>query len=244
MKELILSELCQDGQDYKMLEKIYDRILKFLSAGEKISYIAIQKKPALNLFPDSIVLTQRRIYLCEFTNLGRNLKPTILEWEQVMDISYQEYSGMCTLTIVPNLDVDFIIEHIPLEQGYKIMMLSDEMRNAGLPTAMETPPTPAQPLPSIEKIETQEPENTFEFIENETKEQEVELEEELEQESEITREWNWDISPSDEESLEVEEESLEDEENRPEILEKMYNHFLNQRISFSEYKKFEEKYIK
>lgn len=148
MKELILSKLCQDGQDYKILEKIYDRILKFLSAGEKIEYIAIQKRPALNLFPDSIVLTKQRIYLCEFVNFGRNLKPTVLDWDQIIDISYKEYSGLCTLTIIPNLDIDFIIEHIPLDQGFKVMIKSDEFRNENdsltsiTPISNESSPTP------------------------------------------------------------------------------------------------------
>ena len=34
-------------------------------SNEEIGYIAVQKKPAVTIFPDSIVVTNKRIILCK-----------------------------------------------------------------------------------------------------------------------------------------------------------------------------------
>jgi hypothetical protein len=64
MKEHIKSFLNEE-QDPKAVEKIMSKLEGILMRNEEVGYIGVQKKPAINVFPDSIVLTNKRIILCK-----------------------------------------------------------------------------------------------------------------------------------------------------------------------------------
>lgn len=72
MKEHIKSFLNEE-QDPKAVEKIMSKLEGIIMRGEEIGYIGVQKKPAINVFPDSIVLTNRRIIICKPKNLGLSM---------------------------------------------------------------------------------------------------------------------------------------------------------------------------
>jgi hypothetical protein len=49
---------------------------------EEIGYIGVQKKPAITVFPDSIVLN-KRIIICQPRNLGLSMDFIDYTWDQL-----------------------------------------------------------------------------------------------------------------------------------------------------------------
>lgn len=58
-----IERLTLDNQNGPALRRTYSKISKMLTSNEKIEYIALQKKLFFNIFPDALVLTNRRIIL-------------------------------------------------------------------------------------------------------------------------------------------------------------------------------------
>ncbi|MCH5686242.1 hypothetical protein LWM68_19460 [Niabella sp. W65] len=59
-----------EDQDPKAIEKIVGKLGSLLMSGEIIEYIAVQRKPAVNLSPDAVALTTKRIIFCRFKISG------------------------------------------------------------------------------------------------------------------------------------------------------------------------------
>ena len=72
-----------EDQDPKAIEKITSKLHDLLMRNEEIGYIGVQKKPALTVFPDSIVLTNKRIILCKPKNLGLSMDFMDYDWDDV-----------------------------------------------------------------------------------------------------------------------------------------------------------------
>lgn len=112
-----------DGQDAKIVEKIHNKILDMLTVGESINYIAIQKKPAVTLLPDSITVSNKRIFLGEFTKLGLATNFEIYSWQDVKDISFKEEIFGSKVTVIPFTGENLTIDYIPKVQARKLYQL-------------------------------------------------------------------------------------------------------------------------
>jgi len=64
-----IRKFLNEEQDPKAIEKIAIKLQDLLMKNEEVGYIGVQKKP-VTVFPDSIVLTNRRIIICKPKNLG------------------------------------------------------------------------------------------------------------------------------------------------------------------------------
>lgn len=118
-----LDKFIQDGQDPKVVEKIYSKIEDMLTNGETITYFAIQKKPAVTLLPDCIVISNRRIFLCEFTKLGLSNNFEIFEWKDIKDIAFKEEIFGSKVTVIPSTGENLSIDYIPKTQARKLFQL-------------------------------------------------------------------------------------------------------------------------
>lgn len=116
----------QDGQDPKVVEKIYDKIIDMLTSGESINYIAVQKKPAVNFLPDSITVSNKRLFLCEFTKLGLATNFEIFDWKEIKDITFKEEIFGAKVTVIPFVNENFTIDYIPKTQARKLYQLIKE----------------------------------------------------------------------------------------------------------------------
>ena len=65
-----IDKLTLDNQNGVALRRTYNKISKVLTSNEKVEYIALQKKLFFNIFPDAIVLTNRRIIIMHFGVFG------------------------------------------------------------------------------------------------------------------------------------------------------------------------------
>lgn len=190
-----LDKYIQDGQDLKVVEKIHGKIVDMLTHGEALSYIALQKKPAVTLLPDSIAISNKRIFLCEFTKLGLATNFEIFSWKDIKDIAFKEEIFGSKVTVIPFTGENLSIDYIPKTQARKLYQLIKEaLENVKIEneqpkreiTAPVTPvfeaPTPvAQPIverPVVVPEETKaEPAPVFERTEPSPAKVEVEEDE-------------------------------------------------------------------
>ncbi|HMR20303.1 MAG TPA: PH domain-containing protein, partial [Sphingobacterium sp.] len=121
-----IDKFLQDGQDPKIVEKIHNKILDMLTHGEAINYIALQKKPAVTLLPDSIAISNRRIFLCEFTKLGLATNFEIFSWRDIKDIAFKEEIFGSKVTVIPFTGENLSIDYIPKVQARKLYQLIKE----------------------------------------------------------------------------------------------------------------------
>jgi len=118
-----IDKFIQDGQDAKVVERIHDKIVDMLTAGEFIQYISLQKKPAVTLLPDSITISNKRIFLCEFTKLGLATNFEIFSWTDIKDIAFKEEIFGSKVTVIPFTGENLTIDYIPKVQARKLYQL-------------------------------------------------------------------------------------------------------------------------
>ena len=113
----------QDGQDRKVVEKIHRKLIDMLIPGESINYISVQKKPAVTLLPDTITLSNKRMFLCEFTKLGLATNFEIFFWEDIKDMAFKEEIFGSKVTVIPYTGENLTIDYIPKVQARKLYQL-------------------------------------------------------------------------------------------------------------------------
>ena len=126
-----VDKFIQDGQDAKVVERIHAKIVDMLTGSEYIQYIALQKKPAVTLLPDSITISNKRIFLCEFTKLGLATNFEIFSWVDIKDIAFKEEIFGSKVTVIPFTGENLTIDYIPKVQARKLYQL--------IKTALENP---------------------------------------------------------------------------------------------------------
>lgn len=118
-----LEKYIQDGQDHKVVEKIHRKLIDMLIPGESINYISVQKKPAVTLFPDTITLSNKRMFLCEFTKLGLATNFEIFFWEDIKDMAFKEEIFGSKVTVIPYTGENLTVDYIPKVQARKLYQL-------------------------------------------------------------------------------------------------------------------------
>ena len=170
MKDSIKSFLNEE-QDPKAVEKITAKLQDLLMKGEEIGYIGVQKKPAITVFPDSIVLTNKRIILCEPKNLGLSMDFTDYAWEDIAGTFVKENILGSEFSFSTKTDIQVSIDYIPKTQARKIYTFAKEQLEL-LKTPASAPETMTGPAaeivapvePEIEEIQAEEVTDFAEII--------------------------------------------------------------------------------
>lgn len=178
MKEHIKNFLNEE-QDPKAVEKITSKLNDILMRNEEIGYIGVQKKPAINVFPDSIVLTNKRIIICKPKNLGLSMDFIDYGWNVVTATFVKENILGSEFSFTTNTDITVSIDYIPKTQARKIntfakeqLELLKEAANAPAkpemffaePSAEVHPPVEAIQEEEVEEVETEEVNDYAEII--------------------------------------------------------------------------------
>lgn len=164
-----LDKYTQDGQDPKIVEKIYSKIEDMLSNGEEAIYMAVQKKPAMTLLPDCIMISNRRIFLCEFTKLGLSTNFEIFHWREIKDIAFKEEIFGSKVTVIPFTGENLSIDYIPKTQARKLYQY---IKDALEESKLENNPAPNIPIvdQSAASVTTVQISHTNPITETETEE--------------------------------------------------------------------------
>lgn len=166
MKEQF-KKFLNEEQDPKAIEKITSKLNDLLMKNEEVGYIAVQKKPAITVFPDSIVLTNKRIIICEPRNLGLSMNFTDYTWDNIAATFVKENILGSEFSFNTNTDLSISIDYIPKIQARKIYTYAKEqldlLKN---PVIIETPVSESaiqtefendfEAQDDIEEIETEE----------------------------------------------------------------------------------------
>ncbi|OYQ38513.1 hypothetical protein CHU92_04945 [Flavobacterium cyanobacteriorum] len=177
MKEHIKNFLNEE-QDPKAVEKITSKLNDLLMRGEEVGYIGVQKKPAINVFPDTIVLTNKRIIICKPKNLGLSMEFTDYPWNVVSATFVKENILGSEFSFTTTTDITVTIDYIPKIQARKINTFAREqlelLREGHAPAQAQPaadfsqPATPQEPVaatqPEIEEVETEEVNDFAEII--------------------------------------------------------------------------------
>lgn len=125
MKEQI-KKFLNEEQDPKAIEKITSKLTDLLMKNEEIGYIGVQKKPAITVFPDSIVLTNKRIIICKPKNLGLSMDFTDYTWDDIAGTFVKENILGSEFSFTTKTDLTISIDYIPKTQARKIYTFAKE----------------------------------------------------------------------------------------------------------------------
>ena len=121
-----LKKLLNEDQDPKAIEKITEKLTDLLMKGEEIGYIGVQKKTALTVFPDSIVMTNKRIIICKPKNLGLSMSFTDYDWQEIVAPMVKENLLGSEFSFVTKTDLTETIDYIPKNQARKLYTFAKE----------------------------------------------------------------------------------------------------------------------
>ena len=174
-----LKKFLNEDQDPKAIEKISSKLQDLLMRNEEVGYIGVQKKP-VTVFPDSIVLTNKRIIICKPKNLGLSMDFLDYDWDDVNATFVKENILGSEFSFSTKSDLTISIDYIPKTQARKIATYAKEqldiLKNGVpvIPTINIAEEVPEEPVavfdevvePQIEEIETEEVTNFAEILPN------------------------------------------------------------------------------
>lgn len=115
-----------EEQDPKALEKVLGKLTDMLSSSEELIYIAVQKRPAVNLLPDCIAVSNKRIFYCQPANFGMTMNFKDISWKSIKEVSFKEEIFGSKFICVPLHGENIVTEYIPKAQARKLYQAAYE----------------------------------------------------------------------------------------------------------------------
>ena len=150
-----LKKILNEEQDPKAIEKITAKLDNLLMSNEEVGYIAVQKKPAVTIFPDSIVVTNKRIILCKPKNLGLSMEFIDYDWDDIEASFVKEGILGAEFTFSTKSDLTHTVDYLPKNQARKLYTFAKEqldlLKNPVVNTPIAEPivdtPTAVEAIP-------------------------------------------------------------------------------------------------
>jgi Bacterial PH domain len=159
-----LKKILNEDQDPKAIEKITAKLANLLMTNEEVGYIAVQKKPAVTILPDSIVVTNKRIILCKPKNLGLSMEFIDYDWDDIAASFVKEGILGADFTFSTKSDLTHTIDYLPKNQARKLYTYAKEqldlLKNPESSPIAEVSKyaeeTAFEEVPEVEEVETEE----------------------------------------------------------------------------------------
>jgi hypothetical protein len=126
----MIEKFLRDEQDPKAVEKVYSRLADLLTTGEEIIYIAVQKKPLVNLLPDCIALTNKRLLFFTPANLGLSIKFVDFVWKDVVDVYTKEEIIGAIFSVKTTNGAEMGVDYLPKIQARKLYQYAQERKES------------------------------------------------------------------------------------------------------------------
>jgi hypothetical protein len=126
----MIDQFLTDEQDPKAVEKVYLRLTDLLTKGEEIIYIATQKKPLVNLFPECVALTNKRVLFFSPANLGLSIKFTDFVWKDIADVHTKEEIIGAIFSVETTSGAETGVDYLPRIQARKLYQYAQERNQA------------------------------------------------------------------------------------------------------------------
>jgi hypothetical protein len=124
----MIEKFLSEEQDPKTVEKIYQRLTDLLTTDEEIVYIAVQKKPLVNLLPECVALTNKRILFFTPANLGLSIKFVDFVWKDIVDVYTKEEIIGAIFSVKTTDDTEVGIDYLPKIQARKLYQYAQERK--------------------------------------------------------------------------------------------------------------------
>ena len=165
-----LKKILNEDQDPKAIEKITSKLENLLMSNEEVGYIAVQKKPAVTILPDSIVVTNKRIILCKPKNLGLSMEFVDYDWDDIAASFVKEGILGADFTFTTKSELTQTVDYLPKNQARKLYTYAKEQLDLlknGSPvnTAFSPAPTVEEPVAAEEAVEEAAVEEVTDFAE-------------------------------------------------------------------------------
>ncbi|MFT6638417.1 MAG: hypothetical protein ACJAYP_000994 [Flavobacterium sp.] len=121
-----LKNILNEDQDPKAIEKIASKLENLIMSNEEVGYIAVQKKPAVTIFPDSVVVTNKRIILCKPKNLGFSMEFIDYDWDDIAGSYVKEGILGSDFTFSTKTDLTHTVDYLPKNQARKLYTYAKE----------------------------------------------------------------------------------------------------------------------
>jgi hypothetical protein len=156
-----LKKILNEDQDPKAIEKITAKLSNLLMSNEEVGYIAVQKKPAVTILPDSVVVTNKRIILCKPKNLGLSMEFVDFNWDEIAGTFVKEGILGSDFTFSTKSELTHTIDYLPKNQARKLYTFAKEqldlLKNPAITTVFtEEAPSAVVVEPEIEEVATEE----------------------------------------------------------------------------------------
>jgi PH (Pleckstrin Homology) domain-containing protein/putative oligomerization/nucleic acid binding protein len=122
----VLRQFVNEEQDPKVVEQVLARVKDILTTGEEVKYIAVQKKPVVNLAPDSAVLTNKRFIIYKPTLIG-GVSFVDYPWRDLKDAQVREGLLSATLFFQTIDGRPHSIDSLPKAQARRLYAMAQEM---------------------------------------------------------------------------------------------------------------------
>lgn len=142
-----LKKILNEDQEPKAIEKITTKLENLLMSNEEIGYIAVQKKPAVTILPDSIVVTNKRIILCKPKNLGLSMEFVDYDWDDISGSFVKEGILGSDFTFTTKSELTHTVDYLPKNQARKLYTFAKEQLD------LLKNPTVSSPIVEVAKSE-------------------------------------------------------------------------------------------
>jgi len=127
---MLIDQFLTEEQDPKTVDKVVGKLKDLLSSKEELLYIAVQKRPAVNILSDCIALTNKRIFYCEPANFGITMNFKDISWKSIKEVSFKEELFGSKFICVPQHGENIVTEYIPKVQARKLYQAVQEQMEA------------------------------------------------------------------------------------------------------------------
>ena len=122
----VIHAFISEQQDPAQVQEIYSKISQLLTKEETISYISIQNKPIINVRPDAIVLTNRRVIVYHSKLFGRVDFEDFI-WRDLVDVRLTEGMLGATIHLETTHGKTVSLDYLPKPQARKVYATAQEM---------------------------------------------------------------------------------------------------------------------
>lgn len=126
----MIEQFLKDLQEPKAVEKVYSRLTDLLNSGEEIIYIAVQKKPLVNITPDCVAITNKRIFFFTAANFGLSIKFVDYVWKDVIEVKIKEELLGAVFSIKTLSGEETSVDFLPKVQARKLYQYGQEREQA------------------------------------------------------------------------------------------------------------------
>ena len=122
----LIRALTNEEQDPAVVQTVLERVQQMMTSGEVVLYVAVQKRPIVNVSPDCAVLTNRRFIFYHPKLLGR---VTFEDhgWRDLHDAKLQENLLGSTFTLKTVSGQVLVLDYLPKAQARRLYAFAQEM---------------------------------------------------------------------------------------------------------------------